>query len=195
MRYAIASLLLTVFPGGALAQSLNVSDFVFRDMDGDGRYELEDFPYAGANLVARLNDNIVTTTSNLNGFANFVMSDTDQGADFVESGSGVVTYTPPPGMFISTARSSVPFEVVRVEGSIAGFAVDPPVSVPWPRNCATGCRARHGRGFPDMFARRARPDRSIRCDRFCRLHHPDRRSDRAVGAEPCPSGWSNRFPG
>lgn len=125
LRLLIGLLCLTPF--GSVAETLNVSNFVFRDLDGDGIYENEDQPFAGATILATVGEERIAATSNLNGFGNFLLGVEPSEADFFEAGEGKVTYVAPAGMFVSTAYPEAAFEVRPVKDSIAGLVVDPPL--------------------------------------------------------------------
>ena len=81
---------------------LNISCFVYRDINRDGLYDVGDRPYAGLVLdMTRPDGSHVETTSNLAGFANFAMSVKSRGADVRTEGEYHIEGIAPRGWAIT----------------------------------------------------------------------------------------------
>jgi len=119
-------------PGGrkssdAAGRTLNISWFVYRDINRDGRYDTADRPYAGLPVALIGPDNETRlTASNINGFANFSMGWQRSEADIAAPGlySMHAYVTEPWRVTTSGERASV--ELRRLPGSPAGLVAKTP---------------------------------------------------------------------
>ena len=115
--------------GGAAAADgeLNISQFVFRDLNRNGIYDLGESPYAGVPVRLRqFGHGLVVEESNLSGFANFVMSaGGSDDAQITGPGRLIVEVEPPEGLEITTGNPLQRSEAILVPGSPAGLAIDP----------------------------------------------------------------------
>jgi hypothetical protein len=108
---------------------LNISGFVFRDLNRNGIYDLADRPMANVvfELVGPAGLQAITR-SNINGFANFRMSALMKDADIVERGSYEYRTKIPPGWILTTGNAvqSTSFEIFP--GSPADMVSSTPAS-------------------------------------------------------------------
>lgn len=104
---------------------INLSAFVFRDMDMDGEYSLGDRPLRG--ISVRLDTPEGTSTSrrsNYNGFSNFAASTTDDGAPIRTAGEYAYEIIPPPGWHVTTGNQHQVVTVSELPGSIGGLVMN-----------------------------------------------------------------------
>ncbi|HEX2255829.1 MAG TPA: hypothetical protein VHG92_03845 [Afifellaceae bacterium] len=113
----------TSFQGG----SLNISAFVFRDLNRNGTYDVEDRPMAG--IAVRLSGpgRNVVRRSNIQGFANFPMSVLDRDAPVNEPGSYLFQAYVPPGWDATTENAAQTGEFVVFPGSVADMVLKKPL--------------------------------------------------------------------
>lgn len=125
MRYGILATLLMSAP--AVAGEMNISQFVFRDLDRNGRYDLGEGPYAGlpVRLIQTGRDPVVRN-ANLSGFANFVMSDQDEG-DILTPGPLEFVMEPPDGLEVTTGNLRQHSVAMALDGAPASLVIDPPL--------------------------------------------------------------------
>lgn len=85
---------------------LNISLYTFRDDNRNGNHDLGDTPMAGIYVALQSPDGTVSRAkSNINGYANFIMSTGDSTSHINEPGSYRFTVEPPPGWRISSANA------------------------------------------------------------------------------------------
>ncbi|MDU8942763.1 hypothetical protein [Ovoidimarina sediminis] len=120
----IACLALLAQP--AAARDLNISLFVFRDLDRNGMYDAGEMPLSGTQVVLEQDgrDRIVQN-ANLSGFANFQMSD-DEDLDIRTPGPVSFTVVPPEGYEITTGNRVQAGEIRALPQAPAGLVLDPP---------------------------------------------------------------------
>ena len=106
-------------------KKLNISWFVFRDINRDGIYNANDRPYAGlaVNLL-RDGDQISRSRSNVNGFANFRMSRSAKHGSIVEEGVYELVADLPPGWVITSGSESTSLSFRFLDLSPAGIVAD-----------------------------------------------------------------------
>jgi hypothetical protein len=107
------------------ASSVNISSFVYLDVDRDGRYGVGDRPMAG--IVARLSGpggRSRAVRTNINGFANFKASTTARRAPIRRPGTYGFAVSVPDG-FVATSANAVQSREFRLlPGSPAGICSD-----------------------------------------------------------------------
>src|SRR5688572_20983328 len=107
------------------AGKLNYSSFVYFDLDRDGRYGLGDRPMGG--IVSRLShagSHLLTSRTNANGFANFVMSTTSRRAHIRSPGVYEFAISIPPGWVCTSGNEVQSKEFHLIEGAPAGIGSD-----------------------------------------------------------------------
>lgn len=86
---------------------LNISCFVYRDLNRNGRYDLGERALAGVEAgLHRPRGSDVITRSNIGGFANFVMSAGDRAAAVNRAGPHTVTVSPPSGWRVTSGNAT-----------------------------------------------------------------------------------------
>ncbi|WP_417247863.1 hypothetical protein [Celeribacter sp.] len=118
-------LALLALPQALAAQTISISQFTFRDNDGNGIYDIADAPFVGAEVVLNFDGRGIRTHSNLNGFANFVLGAGSEDADIRHEGRGVLNPVAPRGMFFSSDANARVFDAIAVPDSVSGLAVQP----------------------------------------------------------------------
>lgn len=106
---------------------MNISQFVFRDLNRNGVFDLGESPFAGApiRLEQGAGDPIVRPT-NLSGFANFPMSDDQGDADIVSTGPVSFMIEVPDGYVLTTESAVHRAEIQALGSAPGGFVMDPP---------------------------------------------------------------------
>lgn len=124
---ALAALSATV--GAAQATEMNISQYVFRDINRNGVYEIGEGPLAGVPILLYQGeqDNIVEQ-SNLAGFTNFPMSD-DPEDDPDISGPGPLEFRVvlPEGMEMTTGNPRQQTVARLLPDAPGGIIIDPPL--------------------------------------------------------------------
>ena len=104
---------------------LNISCFVFRDINRDGVYDLGDRPYAGLPVtLTRANGSHVEARSNLAGFTNFKMSATRRPADIRAEGTYTIEASQPEGWVITSGNETQQTRFRALPGSPAGLVAE-----------------------------------------------------------------------
>ena len=110
--------------------SVNISVYVFRDINRNGVYDMGDRPMSGIIVDARGNRKTLTTRSNMSGFANFEMSASDSSKDITFAGRYEFTLVPPPGWAVTTGNAVQVSDFELLPGSPADIvAPEPPLPV------------------------------------------------------------------
>ena len=118
--------------------NLNISWFVFRDVDRDGVYDMDERPYAGLRIrLERPDGETISSLSNVSGFANFKMSIDPKKGVISEEGTYRLSANPPPGWQVTSGAETVDVEFVFLGDSPAGIVAastpDPLGVAPVPR--------------------------------------------------------------
>ncbi len=106
---------------GDARASLNISCFVYRDVNWSGSYDLGDRPYAALRVDGIGADTAVTATSNTAGFANFQMLLGGNGVLVAQPGSYRFEASPPAGWELTSGDATRTIEFVELEQSPAGI--------------------------------------------------------------------------
>lgn len=107
---------------------LNISQFVFRDLNRNGVYDVGEAPFAGIPVAFLPAEGAPATRfSNLAGFANFVMSAGDPEVPVNAPGPAEVRIVVPPGLELTTGNPVQRTTVLDLPGSPAGVVIDPPL--------------------------------------------------------------------
>ena len=105
--------------------AINISSFVYRDVNRNGRYDVEDRPFAGLEVVlTRPDGSTVKRRSNLSGFTNFPMSAHHFGSDVRDEGEHRIEVQPPAGWKVSSAEPVQTRTFRRLEGSPSGLVIE-----------------------------------------------------------------------
>ena len=91
--------------GGPNGGSMNISSFVFRDMNDSGTYDLGDRVFV--NVAVELltpSGGAKTVRTNIGGYANFNTSLAQVDADITEAGAHTFRVVPPPGWTVTTGN-------------------------------------------------------------------------------------------
>jgi len=106
-------------------KNLNISWFVFRDINRDGIYNASDRPYAGLKVnLLKNGDQIASSRSNVNGFANFRMSRSGDHGSIVEEGLYELIAASPPGWAITSGSESTSLSFRFLDLAPAGIVAD-----------------------------------------------------------------------
>ena len=107
------------------AEMLNISCFVFRDINRNGLYDLGDRPYAGLALrMDRPDADPVSVESNISGFANFRMAARVAQADVRTAGSYTITAAAPAGWRITSGNAVQSASFRLLEAAPVGIVAD-----------------------------------------------------------------------
>ena len=111
----------------ATAEKMNISQFVFRDLNRNGIYDRGEPPYAGIPIRLEQDgrDDIVRQ-SNLAGFANFPMSNDDSEQDITAEGPARFSIVLPEGLDLTTGNPAQSGSIFAMERAPGGFVLDPP---------------------------------------------------------------------
>lgn len=140
------SIILTTLPGaGAQAQSagpnyygkrswgsfsggqVHISSFVFRDVNNNGKYDLEDRPFA--NIAVELdgaNGKKTTRRTNISGFSNFRASAVKRDREIVDPGAYTFRVVPPPGWTVTTGNQTQAVRITLLPGSPGDLVTSQP---------------------------------------------------------------------
>lgn len=97
---------------------MNISSFVFRDLNANGIYDLGDRPFVNI-AVELLPPSGVTTMqrTNVDGYANFIASLAQEGHEIPDAGTYTFRVVPPPGWIVSTDNGEQAITMSRLEGA------------------------------------------------------------------------------
>lgn len=125
---APAVVLMVALAAPAAAADMNISQFVFRDENRNGVYDVGEQPFAGA-AVTLLQESrgAVVRESNLSGFTNFPMSADEEDKDITAPGPLTFRIVLPEGMELTTGNPSQGTVARFLDGSPGGIVVDPPL--------------------------------------------------------------------
>lgn len=113
------------FSGG----SLNISSFIFRDLNRNGTYDIGDRPMADIVVeMRRPNRHSVFRESNVHGFANFLMSVLNRDAAITEAGTYRFEVHVPAGWEVTTGNVIQSGEFQVFPGSYADIILKQPLS-------------------------------------------------------------------
>ena len=127
-KFAIAALLLSLCSGAVSAREMNISQFVFRDVNRNGIFDIGESPFAGAEVIARhTSDYWVAQNTNLAGFANFPMSDDEPDKDITQPGEWQMSIVVPDGFELTTDNPVQTTQIEPMKQSPGGFVADPPL--------------------------------------------------------------------
>jgi hypothetical protein len=105
---------------------MNISVFIFRDIDASGIYDLGDRPFA--HIAVELGNGPMIR-SNISGFANFRASAVQRDREIVNPGTYYFRVVPPPGWRITTGNEEQPVPIELLLGApgdlIAADPADP----------------------------------------------------------------------
>ena len=149
--------------------SLNISVFVFRDLNRDGLYDIGDQPMSGIIVDAEGLGRPIWAVSNGSGFANFTMSGTQSDAAIMFEGTYEFTVRVPPHWLVTTGNAIQTTEFKSRPGSPADLVADPA-----PRLVGLAPELRLIGAFPDPAAADivlAGPDRATRRLHADATHH------------------------
>jgi hypothetical protein len=109
------------------SRSLNISVYIFRDVNRSGDHDVGDLPMASVVVEMIAPDGSRSRElSNINGYANFKMSHGNTRYPINEAGEGYVfRVETPPGWQVSTDTGEQTIAFRRVEGSVAGVVAEP----------------------------------------------------------------------
>ncbi|WP_421759896.1 hypothetical protein [Devosia sp.] len=109
---------------------LNISVFIYRDLNANGTYDIGDRPLAGVAVQMTGAGKTQLSRSNINGFANFRMSATQQDMEVTSVGTYQFEVMPPPGTVISSGNAVQQSAFELLTGAPADmFATTPPIPV------------------------------------------------------------------
>jgi hypothetical protein len=109
--------------------NLNISVFLFRDMNRNGLYDLADHPMSGILVDGMGMERPIWATSNGAGFANFTMSGTQTDATIMFEGTYDFSVRVPPRWFVTTENAEQTIEFELMPGSPADLVAVPPPSM------------------------------------------------------------------
>lgn len=114
-------------PEVVAATSMNISQFVFRDVNRNGVYDRGEQPFAGVTIrLEQEGRTPIDRESNLSGFANFPMSSDDEGKDITAEGAVRFVVEVPDGMKITTGNPVQSAAILSTLAAPGGFAMYPP---------------------------------------------------------------------
>ena len=127
MRRLILAVAAAIVAGPAAARDMNISQFVFRDENRNGVFDLGESPFSGADIrLDQETGEAVYRSSNLAGFANFPMSDDEEDADIRAPGPVKFSIELPEGFVLTTGNPEQTAEISALAEAPGGFVMDPP---------------------------------------------------------------------
>ncbi len=116
---------------GPKGESVNISVFVFNDVNRNGIYDLGDRPFAGVAVGLSQNDApLRLDRSNVNGFTNFPAGLKTTDAVITAPGTFAFETFPPPGWEVSTGNRVQTKEISAAPGAKTGLIVSGEVPAP-----------------------------------------------------------------
>ena len=104
---------------------MNISCFVYRDINRNGSYDMPDRPFAGLPVaMQRPRAKEVVRFSNISGFTNFEMYLHNRKYDVYKVGQHTIRAMPPPGFRITSGNASQTISFKKVKDSPAGMAIE-----------------------------------------------------------------------
>lgn len=114
--------------GGAQGGEMNISQFVFRDINRNGIFDAGESPMPGVTIrLEQAGLEPVYRSSNLAGFTNFAMSSDDDDKDITQPGDVRFHVEIPAGFDLTTGNPAQGGRIFEVSGAPAGLAMDPPM--------------------------------------------------------------------
>ncbi len=111
--------------------AVNISVFVFNDLNQNGTYDLGDRPFSNLSVgLIQAGTPLRLARSNANGFANFPMGAGQQRAVIADVGTYEFVVFPPPGWAISTRNQTQTRDIISAPESKTGLAVVGDVPAP-----------------------------------------------------------------
>lgn len=105
--------------------SMNISSFVFRDINANGTYDLGDRVFVNIAVELQTPSGLVASSrTNIGGYANFNASLTQQGAAIAETGVYSFRVVPPPGWSITTGNGEQTIPMSILEGAPGDIVAD-----------------------------------------------------------------------
>ena len=111
--------------GGPNGGSMNISSFVFRDMNDSGTYDLGDRVFV--NVAVELltpSGGAKTVRTNIGGYANFNTSLAQVDADITEAGAHTFRVVPPPGWTVTTGNGEQTIPMSMLVGAPGDIVAD-----------------------------------------------------------------------
>ncbi len=106
---------------------MNISQFVFRDLNRNGVFDLGESPFSGAPIrLEQEGREPIVRKSNLSGFANFPMSDDEEDADITAEGPVSFAIELPDGYELTTGNTAQTARVRAMPDAPGGFLMEPP---------------------------------------------------------------------
>lgn len=122
----LAVILFVGLSSPALSGDLNISQFVFRDLDRNGVYDIGERPLPGVEvLLTQETADPILKTVNLAGFANFKMSD-DEAHDITSPGPVGFSVIVPNGFVLTSESPTQRGDIRSLEHAPSGLILDPP---------------------------------------------------------------------
>jgi len=119
---------LVLVGGAAWGGEMNISQFVFRDMNRNGIFDAGESPMPGVTIrLEQESVDPIFRSSNLAGFTNFAMSSDEDDKDITEPGAVSFNVEIPEGFDLTTGNPSQEGRIFPVDGAPAGLALDPPM--------------------------------------------------------------------
>ncbi len=110
----------------AAARDMNISQFVFRDINRNGQYDRGEPPFAGVGVRLEQDGRTpILRRSNLAGFANFPMSDDDASQDITSAGPVTFAVELPEGMVLTTGNPAQSARILPLPVAPGGFVMEP----------------------------------------------------------------------
>ncbi len=106
---------------GDTGGALNTSCFAYRDIDADGRFDVDDRPYAWLVVAGEGPGGTTTVSSNTAGFANFPMRLDDPASLVNEAGVYTFEARPPAGWVLTSGSASQDVEFVEQPDAPVGI--------------------------------------------------------------------------
>ena len=123
--YLFFSALTKKEPANFSLKKLNISCFVYRDVNRNGSYDISDRPYAGLTIkMERPHAKTVMSHSNISGFANFIMSLDNDEVPVNQAGQYQVSAIPVEGWTVSSNNETQNLNFDVLKDSPAGIILN-----------------------------------------------------------------------